>query len=121
MLPQACVLILATILPEREDQLRELLDSLNREPGFADPNNQLVPFGQFQRLHLARFLILKDPTPEDIAVYGLAPSPFPPALAFFADCDGSEDEFLAEFAERAEVGLRRLFACCVGFSAGDDV
>jgi len=96
MLPQSSILVLAPIVPGREDELRGLLDRLNRAPGFADPANPLIPFGQFDRVHLARFVILEDPTPDDIAVYGLAPTPLPPTLAFFADCDGSRDAFLTE-------------------------
>jgi hypothetical protein len=66
-------------------------------------------------------MILEDPTPDDIAAYGVAPASFTPALAFFADCDGSEDDFLREFAERAETGLRQLLSCCKEFGAGDDI
>ena len=115
MLPQSSILVLAPIVPGREDELRGLLDRLNRAPGFADPANPLIPFGQFDRLHLARFVILEDPTPDDIAVYGLAPTPLPPTLAFFADCDGSRDAFLTELTRRAEQGLRQLFSHCAGF------
>jgi hypothetical protein len=121
MPPQSSVLILAPIVPGRIDELRRLLDGLNRMPGLAAPANPRVPFRQLERLHLARFAILEDPTPDDIAVYGLPPAPFRPTLAFFADCDGSEEQFLAEFAQRAEAGLRSLFSCCVGFSDTADL
>jgi hypothetical protein len=80
-----------------------------------------VPFGRFDRLHLARFVVLEDPTLDDIAVYGLAPTPIPPTLAFFADCDGSADEFLVEFSRHAERGLRQIFSHCVGFSDAADL
>src|SRR5262249_48090037 len=99
MLPQSAVMILAPIRPEREVELRQFLEALTLVPGLADPESPLMPFGVFDRLHMARFLILEDPTPDDIAVYGMPAASFPPALAFFADCDGSEDEFLAQFAQ----------------------
>jgi hypothetical protein len=51
----------------------------------------------------------------------MAAASFPPALAFFADCDGAEDEFLVALAQRAEPGSRQLFACCVGFEAATEV
>jgi hypothetical protein len=121
MLPQSDVLILAPIAGGRADELRALLEQLNRKPGLADPMNPLVPFGAFERLHVARVMILADPTPEDIGVYGLAPASFPPGLALFADCDGTTDGFLVELAHRAEPGLRRIFSCCVGFGANTDV
>ena len=44
----------------------------HRTPGVADPENALVPFGQFERLHFARFVILEAPTADDITVYGIA-------------------------------------------------
>ncbi|HYM72681.1 MAG TPA: hypothetical protein VET89_06840 [Stellaceae bacterium] len=121
MLPQSSILIMAPVVPARIDELRRLLDRLNHQPGLADPANPLVPFGRFDRLHLARLMILEDPTPDDIAVYGLAPASFPASLAVFADCDGSADAFLGEFAQRAEAGLRQLFGCCHGFGSASDV
>ena len=91
MLPQSNLLIMAPIARGRGDDLRALLATMNRRPGFADPGNALVPFGHFERLHLARFVILEDPTPDDLAVYGRSQQSFPPTLAFLADSDGSAD------------------------------
>jgi hypothetical protein len=121
MLPQSAVLITAPIAAGREDELAALLATMNRLPGFADPENPLVPFARFDRLHYARFLILKDPQPEEIRIYGLVPAPIPPTLAFFADCDGAAPEFLATFAARCEPGLRQIFSFCVGFPANGDL
>ena len=45
----------------------------------------------------------------------------PPTLAFFGDCDGSGDGFLAELADRAAPGLRQIFAFCEGFSPAVDL
>ena len=66
MLPQSNLLIMAPIARGRGDDLRALLATMNQRPGFADPENALVPFGHFERLHLARFVILEDPTPDDL-------------------------------------------------------
>ena len=66
-------MVLAPILPERETELRQLLDSMNRGPGQVNPNNALLPFAEFETLHFARFVILDDKTTEDIRVYGLTP------------------------------------------------
>ena len=121
MLPQSAVLLIAPIAEDREDELLALLGSLNRQPGWADPDNALVPFGKLDRLHLARFVILHDPTPDDIRVHGLPPAGLRPALAFFADCDGPADAFLTELARICGPGLRRIFGCCEGFDGGADL
>jgi hypothetical protein len=120
MTPQSTFMVVAPVVPGRQDELRAVLSSLNQRPGVADPQNRLVPFGQFGRLHFARFVILDDPTLDDITAYGVPRVAFPPALAFLGDVDGPADEFLADLVERAGDGLRRIFAHCQGFrSAGD--
>lgn len=91
---------------------------MNRKPGFADPDNNLVPFGQFHQLHYGRFFIVESATYEDVRAYGLEPKPFPPSLGFMGDVDGEREDFLADVVERAAPGLRRLFEHCEGF--GDD-
>jgi hypothetical protein len=47
MTPQSNFMVLAPIIPERETELRQLLDSMNRGPGQVDPNNSLLPFAEF--------------------------------------------------------------------------
>jgi hypothetical protein len=117
MLPQSAVLVTAPIVPGQQEALTALLATMNQVPGFADPDNALVPFGRFDRLHFARLLILQDHAPDEITVYGLPVSPLTPALAFFADCDGLAEDFLADLAQRCEPGLRQIFSHCQGFSA----
>jgi hypothetical protein len=121
MLPQSNLLIMARIARGREEHLRALLATMNQRPGFADPENPLLPFGRFGRLHVARFVILKDPTPDDLSVYGLPTRSFAPTLAFMADCDGSADELLAQLVALCEAGLRSIFSHCDGFSASNDL
>jgi hypothetical protein len=87
----------------------------------ADPDNRLVPFGQFERLHFARFVVLDAPTEEDIVVYDIPPSRWPTSLVFLGDCDGPADAVLADLAERAGPGLRQIFAFCRDFSADGDL
>ena len=88
MTPQSTFMVLAPIDPVHEPELRQLLDSMNRGPGQADPNNALLPFADFETLHFARFVILDDKTTEDIGVYGLTPRTYPLYLAFLGDVDG---------------------------------
>ena len=121
MTPQGNFLVMAPISPGREAELRQLLGSMNATPGAADPENGVIPFGHFDRLHFARLMILTDPTAGDIAVYDVIPPELPPTLVFFGDCDGSGAAFLEQLAMRAAEGLRRIFACCDGFPADSDL
>ena len=121
MMPQSRFMLVAPVKANREGPLRALLVSMNLRPGVADPENGLVPFGRFDRLHFARFVILDDPAVDDITVYGLPRPEYGISLAFLADCDGPADEFLADLVHRAGDGLRRIFAHCEGFSSGEDL
>jgi len=121
MTPQSNFMLLAPIAIERLNRLRGLLASMNQADGLADPANPLIPFGAFERLHLARFMILDDTTADDMAAYGLPSRPFPISLVFFGDIDGSADTFLADLCRRADAGLREIFACCKDFDASADL
>lgn len=114
-------MILAPIIPSHVEDLRQLLGSMNSEPGILDPVNALIPFGQFEKLHFARVLILDDQTVDDITVYDLPKVNYPTYLAILGDSDGGTDEFLAEMAGRAAEGLRGIFAHCEGYDPGADL
>jgi len=98
-----------------------MLGSMNHRPGVVNPLNELVPFGKFERLHFARFIILDDPTKDDVAAYGVVPERWPTSLAFLGDCDGSAADFFNDLVVRAAAGLRSVFAHCEGFSAQTDL
>jgi hypothetical protein len=117
MTPQSSFMVLAAIRPEREAELRELLDSMNDAPGRVNANNALIPFAEFSMIHVARLIVLKDNSLDDIKVYGLPPRDFPLYLAFLGNIDGEQDAFYEELARRASNGLRALFSCCEGFTA----
>jgi hypothetical protein len=122
MTPQANFMVLAPIDPAREAELRALLDSMNDSPGQLNTSNPLVPFAQFDALHFARFVILKDGTLNDTRACGGGPVPtYPLYLTFLGDIDGEVDGFLAELVARAGDGLRKIFSCCTGFSAQTDL
>ena len=121
MTPQSPFMVLAAVAPERERELRELLASMNEAPGRADPNNALIPFGAFDRLHVARLLVLDDVTTGDIAAYDLPPPKPTLYFALLGDVDGEAEAFLDELARRAAPGLTRLFSCCEGFEPGADL
>jgi hypothetical protein len=110
-------MVAAPIAPGGAAELRRLLATMNRSPGMADPDNALVPFGAFDTLHFARFVILDDVSLADLSVFGPG-AEFPNApvyLAFLGDCDGSAERLLAAFADRAGDGLRKIFVYCSGF------
>jgi hypothetical protein len=121
MTPQSNFMVLAAIEPTREAELRQLLDSMNYGPGRANPNNELIPFSEFDTLHFSRFVILDDKTTEDIRVYGLTPRSYPLYLAFLGDVDGDANAFLHKLIKRAGNGLRRIFSCCQGFPSDADL
>jgi len=99
-----------------------MLAAMNSHPGQANPDNPIVPFGQFEQIHFARFVVLTDQTEEDVhRLYGLPAIHFPVTLAFFADFDGTADDFRADLAARAGDGLRRIFSFCEDFAPGTDL
>ena len=121
MTPQSQFTVVAPITAGGEAALRALLITMNSAPGVADPRNPLVPFGEFAQLHFARFVILNDPTLGDIEAYGVPRPDLPNYLAFVGDCDGPAGACLAEMAQRAGAGLRRVFAHCEGFDGRVDL
>lgn len=121
MTPQSNFMVLAPIAPAREAELRALLDSMNEAPGRVDPNNALIPFERFDRLHFCRLVILNDQTTGDVRVYGMESEIYPLYLAFLGDIDGDAKSFLEELAFRAPDGLCALFSCCADFKPGTDL
>jgi len=119
MMPQSTFMIVAPVAAERVGDLRAILESMNVESGVADPANPVVPFGQFDRLHVARLVIVEAKTSDDLRAHGVAPRPWPPTLVFLGDCDGPYRTFLAELAVRAGPGLRKIFSHCEGFAADE--
>ncbi|MCW8945726.1 MAG: hypothetical protein OQL27_13225 [Sedimenticola sp.] len=114
MTPQSTFMIVANIAEGQLEPLRAQLESMNSEPGVLNRHTALFPFSRFDRLHVARFLILETVVTED-AVFNLPEAP--PRLVFLGDCDGPEDTFIAEMAVLAAPQLRSLFSHCESFIA----
>jgi hypothetical protein len=114
-------MVIAPLAAGRKRALCELLETMTALPGLADPANMLLPFGQFDRLHFARLVVLEDSTLGDIEAYGLPTPKLPTYLAFMGDCDGPACELLADLARRASTGLRRIFSHCEDFTAEVDL
>ena len=115
-------MVVAPLDVKRVNELRNLLATMNRVPGTANPNNELIPFGRFDDLHFARIMVLEDQTLDDITTaYGKARQSFPTYLAFLADFDGDADRFRREMATVAGKGLRQVFSYCTDFKPGSDL
>jgi hypothetical protein len=121
MTPQSSFMVVAPVAKDRLPAIRELLSGMNAKPGMADPLNSLVPFGAFENLHFARFVILDDQTTADVGLYGIERPEPPLYLAFLGDFDGDYDTFINELSRHAGEGLRRIFSLCDGFTASSDL
>lgn len=119
MTPQSTFMIVAVVSDEKMVKLRKLLATMNKIPGHADPDNGLIPFGRFDRLHFARFMIIEAKTADEIKAFGVTPRPWQPTLSFFGDVDGDRNAFLADLAKHAGAGLKEIFSLCEGFSKKD--
>jgi len=117
MTPQSSFMVVAPVAKDKIAALRELLATMNSKPGVADPDNPLVSFRALENLHFARFVILEDPTTDDVRVYGIKRSEPPVYLAFLGDFDGYYKEFMKELVRCASPGLRRIFSFCQDFTA----
>src|SRR5256885_2591881 len=84
--PQSSFMVVASLAAGRELALRELLDTMNSVPGVADPDNPVMRFSEFDRVHFARLVLLDDTTLADLEVYGLPRRRVPTYLAFVGDC-----------------------------------
>lgn len=123
MIRQGHIMILAPVRREQVVLLRSLLATLTDAPGLADPGNDLVPFAQFENIHVARFVILDDQTLGDRR------SAYPDVrlpeeqiyLAFIADCDGPGEALLDGLVAQAGEGLRQIFRHCEGLDDSTDL
>ena len=118
MTPQHDFMIAAPLRAGARPSIDELLDSMALKPGLADPDNPIIPFGRFPRIHFARVLLLEDHTLADRTYFPNLYFPCPVRLAFLVICDGPVKEQIEELAAVAGDGLRRLFSYCEGFEEG---
>lgn len=114
-------MVTAPVRTDRIADLRALLATMNRSAGVVDPQNALVPFGAFETIHVARFVVAEDNTLDDRSAFPGMPASERVLLIFLADCDGPGDDLMAQLAARAGGGLRRIFAHCDGFGDNTDL
>ena len=121
MTSQSSLMVVAPVDRKSVGGLQALLATMNFAPGEVNAANSLVPFGEFENLHFARFVILDDQTLDDIKLYGAPRQEYPLYLTFLCDFDGDAAEFLTDLVRRAGPGLRRVFSVCEDFPAGADL
>jgi hypothetical protein len=121
VITQGHFMVTAPVQPGREQDLRDLLATMNSSPGVVDPDNPLVPFGRFEAIHVARFVVADDQTLDDRSAFPGLPASERVLLIFLADCDGPGDDLLARIAAEAGSGLRQIFAHCDDFDARADL
>lgn len=115
-------MVVAPVDVNRTDELRSLLATMNRAPGMANPDNEIIPFGRLPDLHFARIVVLEDQTLDDITTaYGLPRRNYPLYLAFLADFDGDVDSFRKQLVSVAGKGLEQMFSFCTDFKSGSDI
>ncbi len=125
MNPQSNFMIVAPVAEGRRPALEELLEKMNHpgSRGMADPDNAIFPFGAFDVLHYARFVIVDDETLGDFEELGLPVPDYPITLAFLGNSDGRARDLLEAFAAHpvAAAGLTKVFSHCAGFSEDTDL
>jgi hypothetical protein len=121
MVPQDALIVVAKVDPVQLPDLRALLATMNllEAPGMADPANPLVPFGAFESIHFARFVVLADNTLSDRAAYPKLPRDEPIYLCLMIDCDDDAGALLTRMAREC-AGLKQIFAHC-GFDPSRDL
>ena len=121
MIPQDNFVILAEVGPDRVAPLRALLATMTLPgvAGAADPANALAPFGAFDTIHFARFVVLADNTLGDRAAYPRLPREEPTYLCLMVDCDGDATALLLRMA-REWPGLKQIFGFCADFDPNTD-
>jgi len=121
LVPQDSFTIAAKVRPGQVGPLRDLLAGMTARPGTANPDNPLIPFGRFPRLHFARIAVLDDTCLGDLAAYGTSFPDAPIWLAFLGDCDGRAWDTIQALAREAAAGLRAIFAHCADFDPSADL
>jgi hypothetical protein len=101
---QSAVTIVAPVAAGHEQALQALLEGAGKDPA----NNALVPFGQFDNVHFARFFIL----PESTDPQGTS---YPACLVFLADVDGAGEAFSLQLVGALGDGLDTIYQHCAEY------
>jgi hypothetical protein len=119
--PQYDFMIAAPLRAGARPSIDDLLSSMALKPGLADPDNPVLPFARFPKIHFARVLLLDDRTLADRTYFPNFYFPCPVRLALLVVCDGPAKAQIDELAAVAGDGLRRLFGHCEGLDESTDL
>jgi len=118
---QSLLIVAAEIGDGAIEPLKALLGTMTISPGQADPANKIVPFGQIEGLHFARFVVLEDPSLPDRAGITDLPATEPTRVALLVDGDGSPEDLLRRLVAAGAPGLARIFSHCDDAVAPENV
>src|SRR5262245_15051522 len=121
MTPRSNFMVVAPDAAGQTGPLKSLLETMTASRGHADSKNAIVPFGLFEEIHYARFVLIEDQTLDDLALFGKSVPVYPITLAFLVDCDGSTDDCLSNLVRASGDGLRQIFSHCEGFGPDSDL
>lgn len=97
--------IITSIEPGREEALVDVLRQIVEDDV---EENALVPFGQLETVHFARWVILEASRDARGRV-------IPASLVFSTNFDAPAKRHLEELYEKAQTGLDRIYECCTGY------
>ncbi len=114
---QSALTVVAPVSRGAEADLRGHLAEIQREvrAGHVSRADRavgaapMVPFGDLERLHFARFLVIERPAVRDLHPETL--------LVFASNFDGSLERHLSDLAEIAGRGLEAVFTYCTPFKS----
>ncbi|MFL6843966.1 MAG: hypothetical protein ACJ8ER_03700 [Allosphingosinicella sp.] len=121
MTPQNDFTIAAPLRAGARPAIDALIESMATAPGLADPDNEILPFARFPKIHFARVLLLDDNSLADRTYFPNLYFPCPVRLALLVTCDGPAQAQIDEMIAVAGEGLRRLFSHCEGLDEGTDL
>jgi hypothetical protein len=114
MVTQDRFVVIAPVAEERVGALRERLAEMTLPglPGAANPSDPTLPFGRYDPIHFARFVVLEDHSLADRVAYPRLPKTEPTYLLFMVDCDGDARDMLTRLARECP-RLSEIFDHCL--------
>jgi hypothetical protein len=112
--PVSALTVLAPVVPEKLEELRRCLGSIEKEARSQDGNES--PFEEVPGIHVARWVVVDQLVNEAISEHPLDAKP--PMLLFGAVGDGKPRDFLARLCTKLPEDARRVWTeHCVGVDA----
>jgi len=107
---QNAITVIVPIIPEREDQLRAVLETIGKDI-MGNGDNKSVLFSQSPSTHFARWAILKDNELTKGQNLGHR-------LFFSSNFDGELDDYLKELVAVMGPGMDQIWNNCEGYPPG---